>query len=60
MKIIITAGEISNKGLWEEACELLDINVWALNEGTIDSDEELVLSEDQARQLGLLPKEDDV
>ncbi len=56
MKIIITSNDLMDKGIWEEACELLGINVWAVNEGLMDSDEELYLTEDRANKLGLLCK----
>ena len=52
MKIIITPNDLMDKGIWEKACELLGINVWAVNEGLMDSDKELYLTEDQANKLG--------
>ena len=56
MKIIITPNDLMDKGIWEKACELLGINVWAVNEGLMDSDEELYLTEGRANKLGLLCK----
>ena len=55
MEITITVKEICDKHLWEEACDILGINEWSLNEGQIDYDEILTVSEEQARKLGLLP-----
>lgn len=51
----ITARELIEKGLWVEACELIGVNEYAVNEGMMESDEKLTLTEEQARQLGLLP-----
>ena len=33
MEIIITAKELIDKGIWDEACELLGINIGAVNAG---------------------------
>jgi hypothetical protein len=52
MKIIVTAEEILDKGVWDEFCEEFGINVWAINEGLMDSDEEFVLNEAQAKRYG--------
>lgn len=50
MKITVTmtASEILEKGLWEKYCELTGTNEWALNEGLMDEDEELVLPDQLA------------
>jgi hypothetical protein len=54
MKVVITARELMNCHMWERACELAGINPWAVNEGLMDSDEELTLPGDVADKLGLL------
>jgi len=54
MEIIMTAEEIQDEGVWEEACELLGINPYAVNEGLMEPRERIELTEDQARKLGLL------
>ena len=54
MRIIVTAEELIDKGVWEEFCELKGINVWAVNEGAIDSDEEWSLTEEEAKQFGFI------
>jgi hypothetical protein len=53
MKVIMTAREIMDKGLWMEFCELRGINEWAVNEGLMDSDEEFVLNEREIKKLHL-------
>lgn len=55
MEITITVKEICDRHLWQEACDVLGINEWSLNEGRIDYDEVLSVSDEQARKLGLLP-----
>lgn len=54
MKIIVTADEILEKGCWEEFCEEFGFNVWAINEGLMDSDEEFTLTKEQAVKYGFL------
>ena len=54
MEVTITANDLIDKGIWEEACELLSINVWAVNEGLMDSDHKLSFTQEQADKLGLL------
>lgn len=54
MKIIITAGELLDKDAWMEACKLLGLNEWGVNEGLISHDDEFTLTEHQARLLDLI------
>lgn len=54
MKIVVTARELLDKGVWIEACNMLDLNDWAIAEGLMDDDEELTLTEKQARILGVI------
>ena len=54
MKIITTPRELFDKGIWMEACELLGINEWAVNEGLMCQTEGLELSHEQAIELGLI------
>ena len=56
MKITIKASELIELGLWERYCDLWGINVWAVNEGQMASDEEIAMSEDEAKELGLIRK----
>ncbi len=59
MKVLITGRELLDRGIWDRACDLLGLNVWAINEGQMSSAEELTLTEGQAQELGILPKSDD-
>jgi hypothetical protein len=52
--IKITVREICEKDKWDEFCEVMKIRIWALNEGSMDYDEVVELSEDQAREIGLI------
>jgi len=57
MKVKVTVRELMDKGVWDEVCELLGLNPWCVNEGLMDSSEEIELTETQAKQMGLLEKE---
>lgn len=54
MKIIVTYRDILDKGMWSEACELLGLNPYAINEGRLDAEEERTLTYDQAKVLRFL------
>lgn len=58
MQVVVTAEEIIDRGLWDQFCEDHGINVWAVNEGLMDSDEKFTLSESDARKYGLLGSND--
>lgn len=60
MKIVTTPAELMDRLRWDEACEMLDISPWAVNEGQIDSGEEITLTEEQATTLGLLPRHEEI
>lgn len=55
MKMIITALEAVDMGIWDRLCKMKGINVWALSEGLMDSDEEITLSKQEAVDLGVYP-----
>ncbi len=55
MKILITARELMERGVWVDACDLLGLDEWAVSEGQMDVDHEITLDEEQARKLWLLP-----
>lgn len=59
MKVVTTPEELMDRGAWIRACKLLGLNEWAVNEGMMDSDHEITLTDAQARELGLLPRQDD-
>jgi len=53
MKIVVTAGEVNDKGNWEAFCELKSIGYWAMNEGQLESSEEFTLTFEEAKKIGL-------
>lgn len=57
MKIIITPEEAIDRGVWEKLCDMKGINVWAFNEGLMDDDTEISLTEEEAGTLGLERKD---
>lgn len=59
MRVIVTAGELIDRGVWTKACEVLGIHEWAVNEGQIDRDDEMTISSTAAFQLGLIKMNDD-
>jgi hypothetical protein len=56
MKIIMTANEIYDRGIWEEVCDMKDISEWALNEGAIDGNHEIVFTKEESIKLGIINK----
>ena len=58
MRILVTASELIEHGLWDDFCEKRGYNVWAVNEGLMDSDEEFSFSRAEAMDLGLTPRSD--
>jgi hypothetical protein len=56
MNITITPEEAMDRMIWEEVCDIKGINPWAVNEGQMDSDDAITLSEEEARKLHLLPQ----
>ena len=57
MKVVVTAREAIDKGVWDRFCEIMGLNPWCVNEG-MDSSTEFVLTEEQAMQLGFIPRKD--
>lgn len=51
VRVTMTAEELIDRGLWDWYCELTDTNVWAVNEGRMDQDTELVLPDVIAAQV---------
>jgi len=54
MKILITAGELQERDKWLEFCNMKGVNVYALKEGLMTDDEEFTLTEEEAKELGLI------
>jgi len=52
MRVIVTAKELIDAGLWDTACDVLGYNPWAVSEG-MPSDTEITMTADQAIQIGL-------
>ena len=55
MKIIMTARELIDRGLWPEVCKLMDIGEYAVNEHQLGIDHRFVFTETQATELELIP-----
>ena len=55
MKIVITAKEALDLGIWDSLCKMKGMNVWAMNEGLMSGDEEITLSKREAVDLGVYP-----
>jgi len=56
MKIIITANEAIDLGIWEDVCRIKGINEWVVNEGMMNGTDEITLSEKEAVELHLYPQ----
>jgi hypothetical protein len=54
MKVVVTAEDLIDRGVWETFCEEKGFNVWAVNEGLMDSSDEFVLCPDDARRYGFI------
>lgn len=48
----MSASELMDNGMWDEFCEGRGINVWAVNEGLMDSDKEFVLTKEETQHFG--------
>jgi len=54
MRIVITAEEAIDRGIWEDLAEMKGLNVWAVNQGQMDGDDEISLNAEEARKLGVI------
>ena len=56
MKIVITVREYLNEhnGSWTDLCDLTGINPYAVMEGLMSADTEIVLTKEQAKELGVI------
>lgn len=50
-----TASELISAGHWDNLCRLRDWNPWIVNEGMMDGDDQIHLSEEELRVLLGLP-----
>jgi len=58
--VVVTFGEILNApaiGAWDHMCEKYGINIWCLNEGLADSDDEITITLKDAKRYGLIKEE---
>jgi len=53
MKVIITVSEAQDMGIWAKLCKVMGIDVYATNEGKMDGDDEISLTEEELKQIGL-------
>ncbi|QNR70539.1 hypothetical protein IAQ67_29415 (plasmid) [Paenibacillus peoriae] len=53
MKIIFTASELVERGLWNNYCTLMDFDHYIAADGRVTEDEEFILTEEQLNSLGL-------
>lgn len=58
MRLILTIREIMDRGLWDKFCDLRGWNPWIVNEGLAESNEDVILTDDEQRQLGLIKSDD--
>lgn len=56
MRVILTAREIMDRGIWDEFCQLRGINPYGMKEGLMDSSDEFSFTEDEAVNLRILPR----
>ena len=54
MRIILTAKEIMDLGLWSRTCDRKGFNPYAVNEGLIESNDDLEFTEDEAIEIGFI------
>jgi len=59
MRIVITVGELIDRGRWEQACGVLGLGEWVVSEGQMDRDDELVIEASEAFRIGLIQMNDD-
>ena len=53
-QVKITIGELFERGIWGDYCQLCGCNEWAINEGLCRKDEVVCLTLDEAKELGLI------
>ena len=54
MTIKITVRELFDKGLWLAYCKVTGTNEWAVNECLLQDNDEVELTSEQAKDMGLL------
>lgn len=56
MKIILTLKELIDKHNWDKVCEVFGLNPWCINTGLASGDEEQVITEEQAKEIGIIKR----
>lgn len=54
MQVIVTVRELFDRDVWSEACEIVGISVYAVNEGLMSSNDTITLTHEQAWRLKLV------
>lgn len=57
MEVVVTVQELLDKGIWKGFCNLKDFDPYTLSEGLLLKSDEFRLTEEEARELGLLSGE---
>lgn len=52
LQITLTPNELIDYGLWDKYCELTGVDIWAVNEGRMDSQDKLILSASRLKEMG--------
>jgi hypothetical protein len=52
--IKISIGELIDKGIWSDACNLLGLDEWCVNEGRASLDDTITITSEQAKELRLI------
>lgn len=53
MSIKTTLGKLIDNYDWGEVCEVVGLNEWCLNEGLADREDEVELTPEEAKKIGL-------
>ena len=53
MPVQTTPRRLMDMGLWEDACRMLQMSKWAVVEGRLDENAEMLLTDREAEQLGI-------
>jgi hypothetical protein len=58
MKLTLTIRELSNYN-WDKVCAVTGLNPWCMAEGLASGDEAVELTEEQAREIGVMSKREE-
>jgi hypothetical protein len=54
MRLLLTVRELMDTGRWQQYCEVTGCNSYAVAEGLANDSDDIVLTEDEARDIGLV------